>query len=584
MKKSKISFVNCSLEDLELNVVELENITHYSYGSIKNAYWSHSLYSQFYDEMGLEEDMFPINENRMKAFLLELSKVYNYETVKGTFLNIRRAHGIISNEKMSQVSATMKNFFKLVQKSYGERIIGTAESTANKRRPLLPENVYKIVDSIDESVIGIRDKSILLVNMILGQRCDSLQFIQLKHLEFVNHDGNISLYITVIKEKSGYLKIPRKRVITQSEKSEYCPVRAMLLWIYVRNAFDNNNSNFDKFLEEKEFKLPQRSLDWPCWCNVSHKQLVNLSPMEAYEIGRSVARNAKITGFADGMITGHSMRKGCATAWIMNVIKKKGTYSREDWHDLEAHIGWDLDSSNTKLYVDQNIKLLRDTTNLITNEKQTDNYIYNPSALKYISPSPISLSLQKSRLPDDIRDAILNKFNEKKDEIGDKKSIKEENQIKKLTSEILAELFKSLDLKEEIDKDRLALQKYNILSQTQQKWIDGLNLPIRKCFKSGFKVPDFTADQKKKFHNLKNVEFRKRKKNKCKLVCSALWKMKPAERVVIYKKSSLKNYICTERPFKLVSTKKNTKKYDNLNLKIETRKKEKLRQLKEKKN
>ena len=99
MFKSRVSFKNLSLETLNVEVEELEDNTGYTSGSLSKAYWAHSLYAQFHDEIQIQDEMFPIKTEILKPFLLELSKFYPYRTLQNVYLSLRGAWAVIS--KMS---------------------------------------------------------------------------------------------------------------------------------------------------------------------------------------------------------------------------------------------------------------------------------------------------------------------------------------------------------------------------------------------------------------------------------------------------------------------------------------------------
>ena len=75
-RKSKISFSNVNLEQLHSEVETLETNGKYAYGTISHTLWSYSIYLQFHEELAVQEPIFPLNEKNLKAFLLEISKVY----------------------------------------------------------------------------------------------------------------------------------------------------------------------------------------------------------------------------------------------------------------------------------------------------------------------------------------------------------------------------------------------------------------------------------------------------------------------------------------------------------------------------
>lgn len=330
-KKRKIVF-STKLEELQKQVAQLENDTCFGTGSVLTAYWAHSLYSEFFDEMGITEPMFPIQLQHLKPFLLELSKVYAWSTVDAVYLNLRRAHCIVDKISLPPAGPEIRDFKKLLRASYKERISGSPDDIKHKRRPLLPRSVYRIIDSLDDTAISLRDKSILLINMVLGQRCDSLQYCKLCHLEFVGKGGNRSVKITIIKEKECFLSEPRIRNITPSEDPQYDPVRVLGKWIWIREAFETSVTDFNIFWDSpEELKLKRTTNDYPLWCTVECGVINNANFLLSRTISARITKIAENAGFPKGSITGHSMRKGTATSWMLRLLENKGSYSREGW-------------------------------------------------------------------------------------------------------------------------------------------------------------------------------------------------------------------------------------------------------------
>ena len=335
MPKRKITIVNSSIEILAKEVLVLEDDTHYTLGSVKNTYWAHSLYAQFHDEIGISEPMFPILLLNFKPFLLELSKVYPYITLEAAYLNLRRAWLIIEKIQMIPPSQEITQFLKLLKINYGENIVGSKQSIASKRRPLLPTSVFKIVESMDYSSVGIRDSSLILVNMVIGQRCDSLQHVLVKHIEFIimeqeTGEKKVCFYISIIKEKEKWLEKERKRLVTPTLNALNCPVRFLLLWFWTRGIISTQFTTFDDMYNSNSlFDVKKEAQQYPCWCAIPHNIIENNSPHLSRDIGKRVNFNATNCGFEVGSITGHSMRKVTATAWMLNLIENKGTYSKE---------------------------------------------------------------------------------------------------------------------------------------------------------------------------------------------------------------------------------------------------------------
>ena len=225
-------FSNIKLLELQKGVQELESAGHYSAASVSSAYWALQLYSTFFDEIGITEEMFPLNINYLKAFLFELRKVYQFRTLKSIYALLIRAEKIINYKTSDDLAFRnqMKEYFKMIKKNYGQSVCATSESISIKRRPLLPPMAKRLIQQAEDSYIGIRDKSIILTNMIIGQRCDSLQFITVGDISFTttNIENTIShsFFITVRKEKDSFLLKPRTRHILPSLDPIICPVSA----------------------------------------------------------------------------------------------------------------------------------------------------------------------------------------------------------------------------------------------------------------------------------------------------------------------------------------------------------------------
>jgi hypothetical protein len=267
--RKKISFSNIDLETIKNEVEELEDNTIYTTGSVSKAYWAHSLYCEFLDAIGSSSPEFPLNSEVLKPCLLELSKVYLYKTVKSFYLCLRRAWSIINKSEILPALPEVKNFLKLLKKNYADRIANSEESLQQTRKPLLPATVYSICDNLDTSTIGIRDKSLLLTNMIIGQRCDSLQYVELRHLSWFFIDSPVNkkraFYIVITKEKDNWLEVPRKRLVTTSQNSNYCPVYWLACWIYIRGIFRTQLTFEELFSSSEDLNMKGECLSWPLW-------------------------------------------------------------------------------------------------------------------------------------------------------------------------------------------------------------------------------------------------------------------------------------------------------------------------------
>ena len=66
------------------------------------------------------------------------------------------------------------------------------------------------------------------------------------------------------------------------------------------------------------------------WCATSNDgKIINNSPLNARNIAHRVSHLATLAGYDERIITGHSMRKGTATAWMLNIQMEKGRYTEQ---------------------------------------------------------------------------------------------------------------------------------------------------------------------------------------------------------------------------------------------------------------
>jgi integrase len=109
-----------------------------------------------------------------------------------------------------------------------ERIHGCAPRQA---APLVMPDLYRIVETIDHSVRGLRDRAILLVGFFGGLRRSEITGLELADLEL----SELGVRLTIQRSKTDQAGRGRS-VVLPRRPDALCPMRALQAWIGVRTG------------------------------------------------------------------------------------------------------------------------------------------------------------------------------------------------------------------------------------------------------------------------------------------------------------------------------------------------------------
>jgi len=97
---------------------------------------------------------------------------------------------------------------------------------ARKSKPLLPRDLSQIITTLPKSIVGARDKAILLLCFAGGMTRSELVALDVEDLEIAEKG-----LVTSIRCKDTSAKENRKIGIPYSDAAVTCPVRATLAWL-----------------------------------------------------------------------------------------------------------------------------------------------------------------------------------------------------------------------------------------------------------------------------------------------------------------------------------------------------------------
>jgi len=168
-----------------------------------------------------------------------------------------------------------------------KRILGTAQ---DRKSPLMPDDLARIVAACPERLIGLRDASIVLLGFSLGARRAALASIEVSDLE-LDEQG---LLVNIRRDKEDQEQHGRKVPVAFSAHRETCGIRALAAWLEAANIKNG-----------------------PLFRAVDRHGNVSSRALEPGSIARILKKAARRSGMPEAEVAklgGHSLRAGMATS------------------------------------------------------------------------------------------------------------------------------------------------------------------------------------------------------------------------------------------------------------------------------
>ena len=160
-------------------------------------------------------------------------------------------------------------------------------SPARGKAPLLIEDVKKIMDSIPDTLVGVRDRAILLLGFAGAMRRRELVSLDIQDLALAPE----GLVLSVNQSKTDQTRKGRKLGIPHGVHEATCPVRAVLRWI-------------------EQSKLA----DGPLFRGITKHGAVRTTRLTDQIVADIVKRYTKEIGKYASRFSAHSLRSGFITS------------------------------------------------------------------------------------------------------------------------------------------------------------------------------------------------------------------------------------------------------------------------------
>jgi len=251
----------------------------------------------------------PANAEVVSAYLAHLADSGKRSATIGRALaGIAKAHdlaGHASPAKDPLVRATLAGI---------KRVIGTK---SNPVKPLLVDDIRKLVDVIPGDVRGDRDKALLLVGFTGAFRRSELVAIDLRHMIF----SDKGLLVLIPKSKTDQEAQGQHVAIPFAGDERYCPVRAAKHWM-------------------TRAKI-EREVAGPLFRKVVDNHVVDAKGLSAQTVKDIAKRWAKRAGIDPAKVAGHSLRAGYATSGALagaNVFQLQSVTRHADVKSLQRYV------------------------------------------------------------------------------------------------------------------------------------------------------------------------------------------------------------------------------------------------------
>jgi site-specific recombinase XerD len=202
---------------------------------------------------------------------------FAYATIERRVATIRQAHARegIDRPTNDAVQRHMRNL---------RVTLGTAQKQAT---PATVPILRRLVDTCDTSLMGIRDRALLLLGFAGALRRSELVGLEIADLEFTIE----GLVVTIRRSKTDQEGRGRQLGIPYGADVSTCPVRSVRRWIEAGGLVSGGL--------------------WPHLDRWGH---VGAQPITDRAVALIVKRHAQLAGLDPAMFSGHSLRAGLATA------------------------------------------------------------------------------------------------------------------------------------------------------------------------------------------------------------------------------------------------------------------------------
>lgn len=238
--------------------------------------WEH--FSTWCTSRGLEP--LPAAPETIGLYLADCAASLKVSTLRRRLASISQLHRL-KGTPIDTRHPAIRNTLRGIAREHGAEQVGVA--------PLVIADLRRICQGLPETIIGARDRSLLLTGFAGALRRSELVALNLRDVE-VSDDG---LVLNIRSSKTDQLAEGNRLGIPYGSRVETCPVRALAAW--------KTAAGFDQETEGPLFRQTRRGGE------VRDR-------LSGDAIARIIKRRVAEIGLDPSRYSGHSLRSGLATS------------------------------------------------------------------------------------------------------------------------------------------------------------------------------------------------------------------------------------------------------------------------------
>lgn len=221
----------------------------------------------------------PANPDTVTAYLVDLvDREFKTATIERRLVSISKAHTIAGYDDITK-NPLVRETWKGIR-----RTIGTAQEG---KAPAVTQDIKAMLATLPDSLLGIRDRALLLLGFAGGFRRSELVSLDIDDLQFIRE----GLVVNLRKSKTDQESAGRRIGIPYGSCCESCPVRSLQAW-----------------LEESGIN------EGPLFRSVNRHGNLQEGRLSDKAVALIVKRCAESAGLDATKYSGHSLRAGMATS------------------------------------------------------------------------------------------------------------------------------------------------------------------------------------------------------------------------------------------------------------------------------
>lgn len=160
----------------------------------------------------------PAAPETIAAHISDMAQGYTVGTIQRRLSSISQAHQVAGFESPTQ-NPIVRNVFAGIKRELGV--------VYNQKAALVAKDLHAMVDALPDSLLGIRDRALLLFGFSGAFRRSELVALDVEDLTFTD-DG---LLVVIRKSKTDQERQGQRIGVPRLPGSDYCPVRALRAWL-----------------------------------------------------------------------------------------------------------------------------------------------------------------------------------------------------------------------------------------------------------------------------------------------------------------------------------------------------------------